>query len=90
MPDCAACGQANPDGFAFCGLRFQSGRPGSQARCAQDGDELLAQTLALAEKRSEAMDAARDALAIYEAKGDKAATEGARTLVASLSDGSAL
>jgi class 3 adenylate cyclase/tetratricopeptide (TPR) repeat protein len=50
--------------------------------------ELLALTLALAEK-PEAVQAAQDALSIYEAKGDKAATEGARELVASLSDGTA-
>jgi tetratricopeptide (TPR) repeat protein len=51
--------------------------------------ELLAQTLALAENRPEALQAAQDALSIYEAKGDKAATKRARVLLASLSDGTA-
>ena len=53
------------------------------------GFELFAMTMELAGKRSEALDAAREALAIYEAKGDKANSEQARSLVASLSEGTA-
>ena len=47
---------------------------------------MLALTLGLVGKRDAAAVAAREALSIYEAKGDRAATERSRELVTSLSE----
>jgi hypothetical protein len=50
---------------------------------------MLAKTRAVAGRRTEALQAARDALTIFETKGDKANTERAQELVASMSEGPA-